>query len=53
MNRGTALFKEVRADHSFVLYWVIVCCGWRGSEALDYLNPEIASGVRTYSLRKL
>jgi len=52
MNRGTALFREVRADHSIISYWVIACCDWRGDGVLNCPNLETASGVRTCSLRK-
>jgi len=52
MDRGTALFKEVRSDHSIALYWVITCCNWVGGGALGCPDPEAILDVRTYSLRK-
>jgi len=52
MDMSTALFREVGLDHSIALYWMITCCGWVGGRALGCPDLEVASGVRTYSLRK-
>jgi len=52
MDRGDALLREVRADHSIILYLVTTCCVWMGGGALDCLDLETASGMRMYSLRK-
>ena len=40
------------SDHSIVLYWVIIRCGWVEGRALGSLILEAAPGVRMCSLRK-
>jgi len=52
MDSGATLVREVGLNHSIVLYWVITCYGWIKGGALGHPDPEAASGVRTYSLRK-
>jgi len=52
MDEGTALSFLEMLDHSIALYLVTMCCGWAGGRALSCLNPEGASWVRMYFLRK-
>ena len=40
-------------DQSIALYWLIMCCNWAGDRAFRFSDLKAASGIKTYSLRKL
>jgi len=53
MDEGIVMSLLEMRDHSITLYLVIMCYGWADDGAFDYPNPEAASRVMMYSLRKL